>query len=132
MLWANPEPLEMVTRVLLGQHLATLRAEVREAGVATHVVVLPIPRHACATAWALTHLPPQLRRIHELCEETRLVRARLRLADLVDLLVPAPDLLIVKKAALACGEVVVPLDFLAATPAEMTPAIATCDLAAPL
>lgn len=132
MLRANPEALEVVAWILLRQDLAAMRAEVRETGVAAHVVVFPVSRHASAAPRALAHLPPVLRRVHELRQEARLMRARLCLSNLVGLLVPASNLLIVKKSAFARGKMVVTVDLFVATPAEVSLAIATSDLAATL
>mmetsp|Transcript_6552 Transcript_6552/g.19819 ORF Transcript_6552/g.19819 Transcript_6552/m.19819 type:complete len:243 (+) Transcript_6552:106-834(+) len=122
----------MLAGPVLLQHLHAPGAEVRLAGVAPHVVVPALPDDDGLAARALTRLLPELRGVHEVREEARLVRPGLRAVHRPGLLVPAADLLVVEEAALAGGEVVVAGDLLAATPAEVDLAVLAEHLAAAL
>mmetsp|Transcript_79255 Transcript_79255/g.190207 ORF Transcript_79255/g.190207 Transcript_79255/m.190207 type:complete len:304 (-) Transcript_79255:696-1607(-) len=130
MLRAAPELVEVLASLSFLQDLKALCAKLRHAGVATQVVVLAITHHGCAATGAFPRLLPHLRWINELGEESSLLRPGLRLVNVVHLLVPASNLLIVEEAALAGGEVVVASDGLAAAPAEVDLAVRATDLAA--
>mmetsp|Transcript_75664 Transcript_75664/g.167560 ORF Transcript_75664/g.167560 Transcript_75664/m.167560 type:complete len:257 (-) Transcript_75664:378-1148(-) len=132
MLRADPRTAEVLARFALRKHLIAARAELRQAAVAPKVIVLALADNHSLAARTVARLLPKLRRIHKLRQETSLVRTRLGPVHMVGLLVPAPDLLVIKEAALARREVVIAIDLLAAAPAKVNLAVPTVHLAAAL
>lgn len=132
MLGTNTKLGEMFSCFCLGQYFKASGTELREASIAPEVIVFALPHYHGLATRALSSLPCQLGRIDELLQKTSLVRTCLRFVYLMNSLVPAANLFVVEKAALAGCEVIVARDLLATAPAEVHIAVPTSNLAAAL